>query len=110
LMRANAIGKTIKARLEQYTLRNDMVPIAAIRGPGAMVGFEIMATRGTVEPDAEATKRVTTAALKHGLILLSCGVYNNTIRILVPLTAEEHILNEGLDLLGEALKDAVIAS
>jgi 4-aminobutyrate aminotransferase / (S)-3-amino-2-methylpropionate transaminase / 5-aminovalerate transaminase len=107
LARADAMGKTIKARLEQYAMRNDMVPIAAIRGPGAMVGFEIMASRGSNEPDAEATKRVTTAALKHGLILLSCGVYNNTIRILVPLTAEELILNEGLDLLGEALKDAV---
>jgi 4-aminobutyrate aminotransferase / (S)-3-amino-2-methylpropionate transaminase / 5-aminovalerate transaminase len=106
LERADAMGVKIKARLQSYAMRNDMVPIAAIRGPGAMIGFEIMTGRGSHEPDAEATKRVTNAALKHGLILLSCGVYNNTVRILVPLTAEDHILDEGLDLLGEALKDA----
>ncbi len=60
-----------------------------------MIGFEIMKDRGSHEPDADATKRVTTAALKHGLILLSCGVYNNTIRVLVPLTASDAILDEG---------------
>jgi 4-aminobutyrate aminotransferase / (S)-3-amino-2-methylpropionate transaminase / 5-aminovalerate transaminase len=108
LARADEMGQIIKARLEDYSKRNDMVPIGAIRGPGAMVGFEIMTSHGKNEPDADATKRVTTAALNRGLILLSCGVYNNTIRILVPLTASAAILNEGLDLLGEALKDAVV--
>ena len=107
LDRANQIGARIKARLEQYAMRNDMVPIAAIRGPGAMIGFEIMKERGANDPDADATKRVTTAALEQGLILLSCGVYNNTIRILVPLTASDAILDEGLDIMGEALKAAV---
>jgi 4-aminobutyrate aminotransferase / (S)-3-amino-2-methylpropionate transaminase / 5-aminovalerate transaminase len=107
LERADAMGLRIKARLQQFAMRNDMVPIAAIRGPGAMIGFEIMKSRGTNEPDAEATKRVTSAALQHGLILLSCGVYNNTIRVLVPLTASDTLLDEGLDALGEALKDAV---
>ena len=105
--RAIAMGARIRARLEQYAMRNDMVPIAAIRGPGAMIGFEIMKSRGANEPDADATKRVTTAALAHGLILLSCGVYNNTIRILVPLTASDAILDEGLDCMGEALKAAL---
>jgi 4-aminobutyrate aminotransferase / (S)-3-amino-2-methylpropionate transaminase / 5-aminovalerate transaminase len=110
MARADAMGAIIKARLKDYSMRNDMVPVGAIRGPGAMIGFEIMASRGTNEPAADATKRVTTAALKHGLILLSCGVYNNTIRILVPLTADDAILNEGLDLLGEALKDASLTA
>lgn len=35
--RANTIGRKIKARLERIAARNDVVPIAAIRGPGAMV-------------------------------------------------------------------------
>lgn len=47
LARANAMGKMIKARLESFSMRNDMVPVAAIRGPGAMIGFEIMASRGS---------------------------------------------------------------
>lgn len=108
LTRANDMGAIIKARLETFALRNDMLPVAAIRGPGAMIGFEIMTSRGGNEPDADATKRVTTSALERGLILLSCGVYNNTIRILVPLTASDDILNEGLDILGESLKDAAL--
>jgi 4-aminobutyrate aminotransferase/(S)-3-amino-2-methylpropionate transaminase len=85
--------------------RNDLLPIAAIRGPGAMIAFDIVKSRGTHEPDAEATKRVTKLAADHGLILLSCGTTANTIRILVPLTASDAIVDEGLELLEKALAD-----
>lgn len=108
LERANAVGARIKARLEQIAARNDVVPMTAIRGPGAMVGFDIVKNRGAYEPDADATKRVTTAALEEGLILLSCGVHANAIRILVPLTASDAVLDEGLDKLERALAKAVI--
>jgi 4-aminobutyrate aminotransferase/(S)-3-amino-2-methylpropionate transaminase len=68
-----------------------------------MVGFEIFAGRGGTEPDAEATKRVTAKALAEGLVLLSCGVFGNVIRILVPLTVEDGVLEEGLKMLERAL-------
>lgn len=106
LDRANAMGERIKAKLNQFAKRNDLMPIAAIRGPGAMIGFEIVKHRGSFEPDAEATKRLTTAALEHGLIVLSCGVYNNVIRILVPLTATDAIVDEGMSALENAMKVA----
>ena len=61
----------------------------AIRGPGAMVAFDVVKGRGGSEPDADATKRVTQAALAEGLVLLSCGVHANTIRILMPLTVPD---------------------
>jgi 4-aminobutyrate aminotransferase/(S)-3-amino-2-methylpropionate transaminase len=101
--RANAIGARIKARLQKIASRNDVVPITGIRGNGAMIGFDIVKTRGAYEADADATKRVTTAALGEGLILLSCGVYGNVIRILVPLTGSDAVLDEGLDKLEAAL-------
>ncbi len=101
--RANRIGAHIKARLAIIAARNDVVPIAAIRGHGAMIGFDIVKSRGTYEADAEATKRVTAAAIDQGLILLSCGVFSNVIRILVPLTVEDAVLDEGLDKLEAAL-------
>ena len=101
--RANVIGARIKTRLEMMAARNDTLPIGAIRGPGAMIGFEIFKGRGSGEPDAEATKRVTTKALAEGLVLLSCGIYSNVIRILVPLTVEDAVLEEGLDALERAL-------
>jgi len=101
--RANAIGEKMKSRLEAMSLRNNTIPIAAIRGPGAMVAFDVVKTRGTNEPDAETTKLVLAKAREHGLILLSCGVYGNAIRLLVPLTASDALLDEGLDVLELAL-------
>ncbi len=68
-----------------------------------MVAFDIVATRGTNEPDPDMTKKVIAKARDHGLILLSCGVYGNSIRLLVPLTASDAILDEGLDILEQAL-------
>ncbi len=101
--RAVELGDRIKARVQRIAERNDTLPIGAIRGPGAMVGFEIFRERGGTEPDAEATKRVTARALEEGLVLLSCGVFGNVIRVLVPLTVEDTVLEEGLDRLERAL-------
>jgi 4-aminobutyrate aminotransferase/(S)-3-amino-2-methylpropionate transaminase len=106
LDRSNAIGARIKARLETMSRRNDLLPIAAIRGLGGMVAFEIVKSRGTNDADADATKRVTQKAYENGLVLLSCGVNANVIRILVPLTASDAIVDEGLDLLETALAAA----
>lgn len=101
--RANLIGDRIKARLTSFAERNDTVPVASIRGPGAMVAFDVVRRRGTAEPDAEATRRVVQSALAGGLILLSCGINGNTIRILNPLTITDELLDEGLVKLGAAL-------
>lgn len=101
--RANLIGDRIKARLTSFAERNDTVPVASIRGPGAMVAFDVVRRRSTAEPDAEATRRVVQSALAGGLILLSCGINGNTIRILNPLTITDELLDEGLVKLGAAL-------
>lgn len=103
LARADAIGARIKTRLEAFEKRNDLYPIAAIRGPGAMIGFDIVKARGGVEPDTDATKLIVGKALGEGLLLLTCGTYGNTIRILVPLTASDALVDEGLNLLEKAL-------
>jgi len=103
LSRAVIIGDRIKDRLNALAHRNDTLPIGAIRGLGAMIGFEIFAGRGGTEPDAEATRRVTARAVEQGLVLLSCGVFGNVIRVLVPLTVEDDILEEGLKKLERAL-------
>jgi len=99
--RADAIGAQIKTRLEDLSRRNGIRPIAHIRGPGAMIGFDVVTADGL--PDREATAAVTQKALAAGLILLSCGTAGNTVRILVPLTVSDAVLAEGLDLLERAL-------
>jgi len=68
-----------------------------------MVAFDVVATRGTDEPDPETTKKVLAKAREHGLILLSCGVFANAIRLLMPLTASDALIDEGLDVLEKAL-------
>lgn len=108
--RANTIGAAMKARLEQIALRNDVVPFMAVRGPGAMIAFDIVNNTADAQPDATATKRVTQAALEAGLILLSCGVHGNTIRLLNPLTITDALLEEGMDLLEQALVAAAASN
>jgi 4-aminobutyrate aminotransferase/(S)-3-amino-2-methylpropionate transaminase len=101
---ANRQGAKMKARIEALSRRNDIVPISGLRGLGGMIAFDIVSERGGFTPDAATTKAVTTRAQENGLILLSCGVYANTIRLLCPLTASDAILDEGLDRLETALR------
>lgn len=101
--RANVIGEHIVSRLKKMQQRNDLLPMAGVRAVGAMIAFDIVKERGGEAPDAEMTKKVTQRAADEGLILLSCGTSFNTIRILVPLTAQDEIINEGLDKLERAL-------
>jgi 4-aminobutyrate aminotransferase/(S)-3-amino-2-methylpropionate transaminase len=100
---ANRQGAKLKARLEALAGRNDIVPMTAIRGLGAMIAFDIVTDRGGHTPDAATAKNVCMKAQESGLILLSCGVYANTIRLLAPLTASDDILDEGLAKLEIAL-------
>ena len=78
--------------------------IGEIRGLGAMVAFELVKP-GTHEPDADRTKALTARAAELGLLLLSCGVYYNTVRVLVPITVEDTTFAEGLQLLAQAIRD-----
>ena len=90
-------------RLKAMRQKNSLRPIGDVRGLGAMVAFELVKERGTHEPDADAIKPVLSAALDAGLILLSCGYYGNTIRLLAPLTIADAHLDEGLAKLETAL-------
>jgi len=103
LARATAMGEQFRAHM-QALAADPRLGIGEIRGLGAMVAFEIVKP-GTSEPDAERTKALTARAAELGLLLLSCGVYANTIRVLVPLTAEESTFAEGLALLAQAIRD-----
>jgi 4-aminobutyrate aminotransferase/(S)-3-amino-2-methylpropionate transaminase len=103
LARAEAIGARLKERLETIAARNDVAAISGIRGPGAMIAFDMVKSRGSDEPDPEATARLTRAATAEGLVILSCGVYANVIRILVPLTISDTMLDEGIGKLERAL-------
>ena len=72
-----------------------------------MVGMELVTDRESRTPDKALTARVLAAALERGLVLLSSGTYGNTIRVLAPLTTDDAIVDEGLDVMAAALEAAV---
>jgi 4-aminobutyrate aminotransferase len=91
--RSEELGRRIRARLEA-------LGAGEVRGLGPMLALELP------EKSPERAARVTASARDRGLLLLSCGMYGNVIRILVPLTIEDELLERGLDLLEEAFGDA----
>ena len=96
--RADALGRTVRRRLETVAARLDSV--GEIRGLGPMLAVEF-ADRTPAR--AAAT---TARARERGLVLLACGVYGNVIRIMVPILATEEEIERGLDILEESLVDA----
>ena len=81
-----------------------------MRGLGSMVAIELFkGENGQLVPDPELTKSLVGLAAKRGLILLSCGMYGNTIRILVAITGSDEIVDEGLDII-EGCLDTLTAA
>jgi 4-aminobutyrate aminotransferase/(S)-3-amino-2-methylpropionate transaminase len=72
-----------------------------------MVAMELVEDRVGKEPAPELTNRIIAKAQEHGLVLLSCGVYGNVIRFLMPLTASDALIDEGLDILERSLEEVV---
>jgi len=103
--RARAIGDILRERLGMFA-EQSRGAIAEVRGMGAMMAIELV-QRGesSCVPDADRTKAVIARAAQHGLVILSCGVWSNVIRLLPPLTASDTVLQEGLDRLERALRD-----
>jgi len=107
LERADQMGKRIMDRLSGLAKKNRFSCIGEVRGLGAMIAVELVKDRQTNEPDADLTKRVTAKAQENGLVLLSCGIYSNVLRILVPLTASDKIVDEGLDLIEKSIDQSL---
>jgi 4-aminobutyrate aminotransferase/(S)-3-amino-2-methylpropionate transaminase len=103
--RARHAGELIAGRFRVWAERYSC--IGDVRGLGAMVGMELVVDRESRRPDKALTGRLLAAALRRGLILLSAGTYGNVVRVLAPLTADDALLDEGLDAMGESLAEAV---
>ena len=92
----------MKDRLGRLQAEDDR--IGDVRGRGAMIAVELVKA-GTVEPDAELTKKLSTAAHQAGVIVLTCGTFGNVLRFLPPLTISDDLLGEALDVLELLLRD-----
>jgi 4-aminobutyrate aminotransferase len=103
VQRANVLGEKLIKRLKAAQAKTPA--LKEIRGLGSMIAAEFFDPK-TGEPSTDAMKRVQAAALEEGLILLSCGVYVNAIRFMYPLTVEDAVFDEALDILDRALLKA----
>ena len=100
--RSAAIGETIRARMLAWQER--WPAIGDVRGLGSMLAIELVADPATRKPSKELAHRVTEEALQRGLLLITCGVYGNCIRVLVPLVIADAELEEALGAWEEALE------
>ncbi|OBI53497.1 4-aminobutyrate--2-oxoglutarate transaminase [Mycobacterium sp. E787] len=100
--RARQLERLITEPLLRLQAADDR--IGDVRGRGAMIAIELVKS-GTAEPDAELTRRLSTAAHAAGVIVLTCGMFGNVIRLLPPLTISDELLIEGIDILRRILAD-----
>ncbi len=95
LAHAVRLGQVLRQRLDGVAARH--AGIGEVRGLGPMLALELE------ERTPDGAKAVVDAAFDRGLLLLSCGLYGNVLRLLPPLTISDEELDEGLGLLDEAL-------
>jgi len=102
LERSRRLGERIMARLRDMRSRHQL--IGDVRGRGMMTAVELVADRRTKEPiDGPTGARIVQHCLENGVVILKAGTYDNVIRLLPPLTIDEGLLDEGLDVLDEAI-------
>ena len=95
LAAARDLGVRLRERLDALAAQHP--EIGEVRGLGPMLAFEL------AERSPDRAQAVVAAAFERGLVLLSCGLYGNVIRLLPPLTISSDELDEGLAILEESL-------
>jgi 4-aminobutyrate aminotransferase len=106
IQRSDRLGAKLRNFL--HTIQAEHCAIAHVRGVGSMNAVEF-ANPDTGEPDAQLAQRVQQLALQRGLLLLTCGVHGNVIRLLYPLTIPEQQFDAALHILGESIRYALDA-
>jgi 4-aminobutyrate aminotransferase len=99
---AAARGAELTAALEALMTEDDR--IGDVRGPGLMIGVELVKDRTTREPDTATSEALITAAADHGLLVLNCGTHHNVIRFLPPIDVTSEEIARGAQLFKAALK------
>ncbi|MDO6824835.1 4-aminobutyrate--2-oxoglutarate transaminase [Marinobacter sp. 1_MG-2023] len=104
LAKSQSLGEKLNKRFTQW--QEQFTHVDNVRGLGPMAAFELVESADNRKPMPELAAAITQKAKEKGLILLSCGLYGNTLRFLMPVTIEDNILEEGLAIVEESLKEA----
>lgn len=105
--RAQRIGQKLQQAL--VTVAADISEIGQIRGLGAMVAFEMVENGDPSCPAPALCNAIVAQAQSQGLILLTCGTRGNVVRLLPALTIEDDVLDEGINIMCQAITTAVAA-
>ena len=103
--RAAMLGEKCRSRLN--ALRARFSCIADVRGLGAMTAVEFSHSGDPKKPAGDIAAALKAEAAKRGLLLLNCGSYGNVLRLMLPLTIPESVLDEGMEILEASLTAAV---
>ncbi|HEY7761677.1 MAG TPA: 4-aminobutyrate--2-oxoglutarate transaminase [Actinomycetota bacterium] len=102
LARSRELGMKIMGRLETIAANHDVV--GDVRGRGAMCAIELVSDRASKEPlDADAMSAIARRCLEQGVLVLTAGTYGNVVRLLPPITIDEALLDDGLDVVDDAI-------
>ncbi|MGO9452217.1 MAG: 4-aminobutyrate--2-oxoglutarate transaminase [Candidatus Binataceae bacterium] len=104
LGRAEKLGARVRERL--LAMHQRLGCIGEVRGLGAMLAIELVRDRATREPAPDLARKTVLKAAELGLIILSCGLHANVLRVLVPLTVPLETADEGMSILERALESA----
>jgi 4-aminobutyrate aminotransferase/(S)-3-amino-2-methylpropionate transaminase len=100
--RSNEIGRII---LDRFSKLQEQYPfIGEVRGLGGMVAMELVKDRTTKEPDPQTANTILAATHQRGLILIKAGMYDNIIRVLVPLNVTDEQLQQALHIIDTAVQ------
>ena len=103
--RAAMLGEKCRSRLN--ALRARFSCIADVRGLGAMTAIEFSHSGDPKKPAGDIAAALKAEAAKRGLLLLNCGSYGNVLRLMLPLTIPDSVLDEGMEILEASLTAAV---
>ncbi|MFX1454316.1 MAG: 4-aminobutyrate--2-oxoglutarate transaminase [Promethearchaeota archaeon] len=101
LNKAEILGKKIFKQLK--TWQKDFDIIGNINGMGSMMAFEIIEPK-TKQPAKDKAVEMVNLCHKKGLVILTCGKFGNTIRLLMPLIIKDEDLDKGFKIMEESLQ------
>lgn len=105
LEQAQKVGEKLHVAFRNW--QEEFPQIGDVRGLGPMTAIELVTDPESKEPATDLAKQVVHTARDKGLLLLWSGLYGNTLRVLVPVTIEDELLDRSLDILHESLQESI---
>lgn len=102
LERVRRDGETIKRRFMEICGESPFV--GEVRGKGFMIGVELVEDRRSRAPAGKFASELRTEMLRRGLLMHTCGHFNNVLRFMAPLTIEDTLMEAGFGVFEDSLK------